>query len=85
LAAPDISFKPALEALRMQRRVPTFSHDLTIGGGIEQAVHSELDRQRERRISAMEMRLSESRSHFESVFALAQLQTRACRDFERSR
>jgi hypothetical protein len=85
LAAPSISFKRELEALRAQRRVPVLERHLAIGGGIEAAVHREVDQRRERRIGAMETRLTEIKGHAENAFAVYQLQTRACRDFERSR
>lgn len=81
----DIKGKAELENLCQQRRTPIFTREYTIGGGLEAAVHSEDDRKRELRIGVIENRLSGIRGHAENEFACAQLQSRACRDFERSR
>lgn len=87
MSAADL--KPAflyeLEALRAQRENYRLERDYTIGGGIEQAVHSELSRARETRIGVIENRLTEIGGHAQTVFTLCQLESRASRDFERSR
>jgi hypothetical protein len=80
-----IRFKRELEILKEQRRVPLLTRELTIGGEVEQFVHAAEDRQRELRIAVIDHRLREIRGHVENEFAVAQQQSRACRDFERSR
>src|SRR5690349_14310187 len=77
--------RPEVDALKAERRVPSFAPKLTIGGGIEQSVHALETRRREIRIGVIENRLTEITSHAVNTFSTAQLQSRACRDFERSR
>lgn len=84
-STPEITFKRELEALRAQRRVPSFARHCTIGGEIERAVHTELDKERERRISFAATRLREMKGHIENAYGCAQLKNRVCWDFERSR
>lgn len=83
--ASEIPYKRALEALRAQRSVPTFSRDYTIGGDVECAVHTEVEAQRERRISFMEARLREVKGHIENEYGRMRLRGHSARDFERVR
>lgn len=85
LPATEVSHKRALEALRAQRSRPTFSRDYTIGGEVERAVHTEVDAQRERRISFMEKRLCEAKGHIENEYGRMRLKGHSARDFERVR
>lgn len=75
----------ALEALRAKRSAPTFSRDYTIGGEIERAVHTEVEAERERRISFIEKRLQEVKGYIENEYGRMRLKGHSARDFGRVR
>lgn len=84
-AAPRPAFLRELEALRAQRQAPDRQLEHTIGGSVEQSVHREVSEQRETRITQMETRFKEIRSHATNEFGVSQQRDVASREFERSR
>jgi hypothetical protein len=77
--------KEELDRLKGERDKPIRTLDLTIGGTVEQTVHSDEHAQRTARESYIANRLERMRGRAENDFSKASVRGRAKDDFERSR
>ena len=65
---PDIATKAELEQLRAERDQPVIAQNYTIGGSIEQHVHSKENANREKRIAALRERLGRPKNRARDDF-----------------
>lgn len=77
--------KDELERLKAEREKPVRTLDFTIGGTVEQTVHSDEQARRTAREAYIANRLERMRGRAENDFSKACVRGRAKDDFERSR